>query len=75
MTKDFSFERFIKQWQGAKSLGEAAKLAGMTKDNASALASRCRDRGIPLKRFRNKNKPLDGVDIKALADLAKKESP
>jgi predicted HTH domain antitoxin len=64
-------EEFVKIWQTAGSLGEAAKRAGMTPYRASARASYLRKRGVALRYHRRRQAKLD---INHLNELAKRSA-
>ncbi len=67
-------EEFVRIWQGAKSIADAAKKAGLSTGSAVGRAVIYRKKGIPLKKF-----PRGGhgytIDYAALAILARSLSP
>ena len=61
-------EDFVKIWQSAESIEEAAEKLGYTKRAASMQASYYRKCGVLLKRFRNR----ETVDWEKLKKLVEK---
>lgn len=61
-------EEFVKIWQQADSVEEAAEKAGMTIKSASNKASLLRGRGVPLKTF----KDVSDASVDELIAIAKK---
>lgn len=46
-----SYERFVKLWKTASSVGEVAKSLKIKPNSASAIANRLRKKGVKLRRF------------------------
>lgn len=63
-----SDEEFVRAWQEAETLSEAAEHAGQMPRDASLRAHHMRKRGVPLKLFGNSTAPLD---VEKLARVAK----
>lgn len=63
-------EQFVRAWQAASSVAEAAAVYGCAPQSARAYASAMRAYGVPLKRFpANPGKPK--FDLRSLTRLAK----
>lgn len=60
------YDAFVRSWQNAKNVNEAAVACGMTDDEARMTAHRLRAKGIPLKYFR-----VPKLDYKRLKGIAR----
>ncbi len=67
-------EEFIRIWQGAKNIADAAKKAGLSTGSAIGRAMIYRKKGIPLKKF-PRGRTGYVLDYAALAALARSLSP
>ena len=64
-----SNEDFVRAWQSAETLAEAAKRARVDPRAASLRAFYMRKKGVPLKLFKPSSAP---IDIEGLAKIARK---
>ena len=62
------WEKFVKIWQAASTVGEVADQLAIEPMYASSRASYLRKKGVPLKTFRTVN---HGLDVKNLKKLCK----
>ena len=63
------YDKFVKLWSTAGSVGEVAKALGIKANSASAIAARLRENNVELRRF--PRRMAQTIDIKHLNKLAK----
>jgi DNA-binding MarR family transcriptional regulator len=62
------YERFVKLWSTAATVGEVAKKLGIKTSSASATANRLRKKGVKLRRFpRRVAQPVDTTKLNRIA--------
>jgi hypothetical protein len=68
-TRMTDYEGFVQAWSNAESVAEAAKVSGIKKTTASAIAVRLRKAGVVLKTFPRRG-PSIPIDVKRLNKIA-----
>lgn len=54
------YQKFVKVWRNAKSVGDVAKAFGIRANSASVIANRLRSEGVELRKFpRRRAQPID----------------
>jgi len=68
-TQPYPYEAFVKNWSKAQSVAEVVTMTGLSKNTVSAISTKLRKAGVPLKQMpRRSARP---IDVKALSALVK----
>jgi hypothetical protein len=65
--KKITPEEFVEIWQTSHTVAEVVKRSGQGPNTVSSRAAVFRKKGVPLKRFRRADEPLDYGRLKYLA--------